>query len=199
MRLRSASVLVVAIALCAMLSQAAQAENGRPSRQVLQQMGCGSLVVMSDEEALAIRGEGFKGGHSYVRVSGSSWATIGTPDAGAHSENSYFAEGKHDAKGSNSSHAGVVDLWIDGQRKDGHKGGPKDMGGNWGGMDTGGQWVGMDSTGPWTKMQPNGGDYGGDYGGKPRGGKPGGGYGGGNVKIHATIYFSGGHSSAWAN
>jgi hypothetical protein len=177
MRLRSATVLGLAIALCAMLSQATQAENGRPSRQMLEQMGCGSLVVMSDEAALAVRGEGFKGGGSYVRVSGSSWATIGTPDAGAHSENAYFAEGKHDAKGSNSSYAGVVDIWSD------SKGGGKDKGGNWGGMDT---------AGPRSSMKSRGGDYG---GGKPSGG----GYGGGNVKIHATIFFSGGHSSAWAN
>jgi hypothetical protein len=154
---------------------------------MLEQMGLGSLVVMSDNEALAVRGEGFKGGGSYVRVSGSSWATIGTPDAGAHSENAYFAEGKHDAKGSNSSYAGVVDIWIDG--KGGGKGGPKDHGGNWGGMDTAGQWSNMKPRG--------GGDYGGGgYGG---GGKPRGGHGGGNVKIHAKVYFSGGHSSAWAN
>jgi hypothetical protein len=155
-----------------MLSQSAQAESGRPSRQMLEQMGLGSLVVLSDDDALAVRGEGFKGGGSYVRVTGSSWATIGNPDAGAHSENSYFAEGKHDAKGSNSSYAGVADIWIGGSR------GGKDHGGNWGGMDTAGQW---------SNMKPRGGNY---------GGKPGGGYG--NVKIHATIYFSGGNSSAWA-
>src|SRR3989304_4207831 len=107
MRLRNGSVLGVAIALCAILSQSAQAEGGRPSRQTLEQMGLGSLVVMSDEDALAVRGQGYKGG-SYVRVTGNSWATIGGPDGGSHSENAYFAEGKHDAKGSNSSYAGVV-------------------------------------------------------------------------------------------
>lgn len=161
MRLRNGIVLGVAIVVCAMLSQSAQAESGRPSRQMLEQMGLGSLVVLSDDDALAVRGEGFKGGGSYVRVTGSSWATIGNPDAGAHSENSYFAEGKHDAKGSNSSYAGVADIWVGG-----NQGGYKDKGGS----------------------KPRGGNYGGS--------KPGGGYG--NVKVHATIYFSGGSSSAWA-
>jgi len=138
MRLQIGSVLGVVIALCAMVSQSAHAENGRPSRQTLDQMGLGSLIVMSDDEALAIRGEGFKGGRSYVRVSGNSFATIGGRNGGAHSENAYFAEGKHDAKGSNSSHAGVVDIWIGGSH-----GGHKDRGGDWGGMDQAGKQVRM--------------------------------------------------------
>lgn len=159
MRLRNGSVLGVVIALCAMLSQSAQAESGRPSRQTLAQMGLGSLVVMSDNDALAVRGQGYKHG-SYVRVSGSSWATIGNPSAGSHSEDSYFADGKHVAKGSSSSYAGVAHIWIGGK--------------------------------------PGGHQDGGGYGGQPRSGDYGGGGHGVPVKIHATVYFSGGHSSAWA-
>lgn len=169
--------VVIAIgAVGAMVSQLAHAEGGRPSRQALDAMGLGSLVVMSDEEALSVRGQGYRGGSS-VKVFGNSFATIdGGPNGGAHSENGYFAEGKHAAKGSNSSYAGVADIWIGG----GHKGkggdGPKN---NRGGM----------------KPRGDGGHPGGGYGGG------GGGYGGGghgNVKIHATIFFAGGHSSAWA-
>jgi len=156
MRLRNGSVLGVAIVVGAMLSQSAQAESGRPSRQTLAQMGLGSLVVMSDNDALAVRGEGFMGG-SYVRVTGSSWATIGNPNAGAHSENSYFAEGRHDAKGSNSSYAGVAHIWIGG-KPGGH-------------MDGGDQWRGQPPRGDSHNV---------------------------HVKIHATVFFSGGHSSAWA-
>ncbi|MEX2092615.1 MAG: hypothetical protein WD971_08045 [Pirellulales bacterium] len=167
----------VVIAIGAMVSQLAHAEGGRPSRQALAAMGLGSLVVMSDEEALSVRGEGFHGGSS-VKVFGNSFATIDGPNGGAHSENGYFAEGKHAAKGSNFSFAGKADIWIGG------KGGHKDKGGDWGRMDNrGGEWGGKN---------PRGGDWGSMPGG---GGYPG---GHGNVKIHATIVFAGGHSSAWA-
>jgi hypothetical protein len=146
----------------------------------MEAMGLGSLVVMSDNDASKVRGHGYMGGGSYVRVTGSSFATIDGPDGGSHSENSYFAEGKHDAKGSNSSFAGVADIWIGGG-KGGHKGG----GHNGGGGGYGGG------------KPRSGGGYG---GGMPGGGHPGGGGGGGygNVKIHARVYFSGGSSSAWA-
>ncbi len=162
--------VVIAIgSVGAMVSQLAHAESGRPSRQALEQMGLGSLAVMSDDEALAVRGQGYKGGSS-VKVFGNSFATIDGPNGGAHSENGYFAEGKHAAKGSNSSYAGVADIWIGG----GHKG-------------KGGK-------------NPRNGQPGGGYGGMPGGGHGGGGHGGGygNVKIHATIFFAGGSSSAWA-
>lgn len=159
--------LGVVVALGALMSQAAQAEGGRPSRQTLEQMGLGSLVVMSDGEAQAIRGQGFLGG-SHVSVVGNSFATISGPDGGAHSENAYAAEGKHDAKGSNFSFAGVKHTWS----------GPMDNG-DWG------------NPAPTSK-----------YNRKPRCGYPGGGYpgnGGGWPKsVHSTVFFAGGHSSAWA-
>jgi hypothetical protein len=155
----------------------AHAEGGRPSRAALEAMGLGSLVVMSDDDATSVRGHGYQGG-SYVRVTGSSFATIEGPDGGSHSENSYFAEGKHKAKGSNSSYAGVTDIWIGG----GKPGGPANGGGYGGSKPT------------------KGGNYSGTPGGGyPGGGHPGGGGGGyGNVKIHTRVYFSGGSSSAFA-
>lgn len=151
----------------AALASAACAESGRPSRSALEAMGLGSLNVISDDEAMAVRGQGYQGGggiQSYVRVTGSSFATYdGGGGSGSHSENSYFAEGKHKAAGSNSSYAGVADIWVS------TGGGHKDKGG---------------------------------YGGSkpPRGGNGGGGYGGGqpSVKIHATVFFAGGHSTAHA-
>jgi hypothetical protein len=190
--------VLVAIGLAATLAgSAARAEGGRPSRQALQAMGLGSLVVMSDDEAMGVRGMGFMGGgnkgvQSYVRVTGSSFATYNGPNSdGSHSENSYFAEGKHDAKGTNLSYAGVADIWISsgkGGKDMGPKDkGPKDMGGNYGRM--------MPPKGDYGGMPGGNGYPGGDMNGHPGGGMPGGGY---NVKIHATIFFAGGSSSAWA-
>ncbi len=166
MSVRNGGRLGLAIAWCVVASQLAHAESGRPSRQALDEMGLGSLVVMSDDAALSVRGQGYHGGSS-VRVFGNSFATIDGPNGGSHSENGYVASGKHDAKGSNFSFAGVADIWVGG----------KDGGGDWGGM----------------KPRGDSGRPGGDYGGMP-----GGGYGGGGVKIHATIFFAGGNSSAWA-
>lgn len=153
--------VMIAVGAAALASTVC-AEHGRPSRQTLEAMGLGSLVVLSDDDAMSVRGHGYKGGGSFVAVSGNSFATInGGPLGGSHSENAYSAEGKHKASGSNSSYAGVTDIWI------GPGGGHKGKG----------------------RGKPNGG---GDYGG--------GGYGGGKptVKIHTTIFFAGGHSSAHA-
>lgn len=134
------------IELCVMLglvvagASRAQAENGRPSRATLEAMGLGSLNVISDEAATSVRGHGYQGG-SYVRVTGNSFATIGGPDGGSHSENSYFAEGKHKAKGNNSSYAGVADIWVGGMPGGGgpgyggskpRSGGPGSGGGGYG-------------------------------------------------------------------
>jgi len=165
--------VVIAIgSVGAMVSQLAHAEGGRPSRQALEQMGLGSLAVMSDEEALSVRGEGFHGGSS-VKVFGNSFASIDGPNGGAHSENGYFAEGKHAAKGSNFSFAGVVHI------SSGNKG-------------KGDDWSHRSKGGDWGHKNNRGGDWGGMNGG---GGYPG---GHGSIKIHATIFFAGGHSSAWA-
>jgi len=160
-------MMIVATALASDV----RADGGRPSRQALEAMGLGSLVVMSDDDAMSVRGQGYKGGSS-VAVSGNSFATINSPIGGAHSENAYSADGKHKASGSNSSYAGVAVISTGG----GHKG--KDRGKPNGGGYGGGQ--------------PNG--------GHPGGGHPGGGYGGGKptVKIQAIVFFAGGHSSAHA-
>ena len=159
--------------VAAVLASDVRADGGRPSRQALAAMGLGSLVVMSDDDAMSVRGQGYMGGSS-VAVSGNSFATINSPFGGSHSQNAYSADGKHKASGSNSSYAGVAVISTGG----GHKG------------------KGRPSS------KPNGGGYGGGQpnGGHPGGGHPGGGYGGGKptVKIQAIVFFAGGHSSAHA-
>jgi hypothetical protein len=111
-----------AILLCAAASTA-EAANGI-STSTLAEMGLSGLSVMSDSDALAIRGKGFFGcrlcGHrSSVEPSsvafGNSFATISLadacPDCGpegtSHSENGYAAEGPFAASGDNFSEAGV--------------------------------------------------------------------------------------------
>ena len=172
MRLQNWSGLGLAIAIAAMVCQAARAEVGRPSRQALEQMGLGSMVVISDEEALAVRGHGFYGGGSLVHVTGNSFATIDKSPSGSHSENAYDADGKHFAKGENFSFAGVVHISSShkGDKKRGDHHGNNNMGGQWGG-NHGGQWGG-DMGGPW----------GGDSGGQRAGGGRHGGGGAGSLR-----------------
>jgi hypothetical protein len=92
---------------------------------------------MSDDEAMSVRGLGFQGGHSMVRVTGSSFATINGPNGNAHSENAYIGEGKHFAAGANGSLAGVIHV---SSGHGGKKGGHDDWkmtrspGGKWGKM-----------------------------------------------------------------
>jgi hypothetical protein len=172
MSLQNWKCLGLAIVVATAVSQAAWAEDGRPSRQALEQMGLGGIVVMSDDEALTVRGHGYKGGGSSAMAFGNSFATInGGAMGGAHSQNAYIANGKHVAKGDNFSFAGVVHISTGGKKKKDHGGG----GGGYGGM--GGQ--------------GGHGGGGGGYGG-------GGGHGGGKINISAKIFFAGGSSSAWA-
>jgi hypothetical protein len=98
----------------------ARADQGI-SAETLSAMGLSNLTVISDSDALAVRGHGFRGGHMskgcskcgprgkvspYSRATGSSFATIEVKDGGSHSENSYFAEGPYGASGENYSEAG---------------------------------------------------------------------------------------------
>jgi hypothetical protein len=132
MMVRSGVVLFVAAVISAAFSATVRAEEGRPSRDTLAAMGLGSMTVMSDEEGLAVRGHGYKGGSS-VSVFGASFATINGPNGGAHSENGYQADGKHKAGGQNKSYAGVT-ISTSGGHKPGGGGsyGPKPRG-NYGG------------------------------------------------------------------
>jgi hypothetical protein len=126
MNARCLNGLGLAITTVAMLCQQAMANDGRPSRDTLADMGLSGMVVMSDDDAMAVRGMGFKGGSS-VRVWGNSFATINTKGGSAHSENGYALEGKHFAAGGNLSFAGAV--FTNSGGKGGHDSKP-----TWGGM-----------------------------------------------------------------
>jgi hypothetical protein len=108
---------MAAVLVC--LAGSARADEGISAR-TLSEMGLAGLTVVSDHDALAIRGMGFRGGdHSkgcsqcgargkvspYSRAVGSSFATMNVQDGGSHTENSYFAEGPYAASGTNYSEA----------------------------------------------------------------------------------------------
>jgi hypothetical protein len=109
---------LAAVLVC--FAASARADEGI-SANTLSEMGLAGLNVVSDHDALAIRGKGFRGGNyskgcktcgprgtkqPWSAVSGNSFATIGVKDGGAHSENAYAAEGPYGASGSNYSEAG---------------------------------------------------------------------------------------------
>jgi hypothetical protein len=111
-------LLSMAVALVA-FAGTAQAEESI-SADTLAAMGLSNLNVISDTDALAVRGFGFSGGHMskgckscgargkvnpLSRAAGASFATIGVEDGGAHTENSYFATGPYGASGENYSEA----------------------------------------------------------------------------------------------
>jgi hypothetical protein len=98
--------LVVSLAIVAAICPSAFSD-GRVSDQTLADMGLGGLTVVSDNEAMSVRGHGYKGGSS-VRIFGNSSATINTRHGSASSENGYNVSGKHFAAGGNISFAGVV-------------------------------------------------------------------------------------------
>lgn len=108
---------LVATLVC--LAGSARADQGI-STSTLSEMGLSSMTVMSDSDALAVRGMGFNGGHMskgcnscgprgkkapYSKAFGNSFASIDIHDGGAHSENGYFAEGPYSASGENYSEA----------------------------------------------------------------------------------------------
>lgn len=164
--------------------------DGTPSNATLDAMGLSSLSRLSDDEAVEIRGEGFKGSgsKSHASASGSSFAFIHTKNGDAGSTNSYDASGQHSASGDNFSFAGVTTTTTKSSNK-GSKGGSKGSKGSSSYGNNGG----------------GGGNYGGNGGSKNGGGKSnGGGYGGGGSKgghgsqttTKTTIVFAGGSSRA---
>jgi hypothetical protein len=185
----------------------ALAEEGAPSKASLEAMGLSGLSIMSDDEAINIRGEGFGSGGSSASASGSSFANIETPFGSAGSENSYDAHGKHSASGDNLSFAGVEITTSGGNDGEHHGKPPKnggmdgkpshgkdhgDKGGN-GGM--GGDKHGKDHGDKGGNSRCGG--MGGDKHGK--GGKGNGGGGGGAPKTVSFTVFAGGSSHAHAH
>jgi hypothetical protein len=151
------------------------AADTKPGNASLEAMGLGGLQILSDEEALAVRGFGYG---SQASAWGQSWASVGK----ASSTNGYNASGPRYASGENYSEAGIR-VTTTGGGNNGHHGGGK-PGGGWGDGPPRGDHGGRD----WKDKGPKGGDgnhhpkNGGTHG-KPKGdhGK-GGGYGGGKPK-----------------
>jgi hypothetical protein len=90
------------------------------SSSTLDAMGLSGLAVMSDSDAMSVRGMGYSGrssGHynskakTRAKAKGSSWAVVEfegeTKEAEAGSENSYDAIGRYKASGENGSEAGL--------------------------------------------------------------------------------------------
>jgi hypothetical protein len=128
--------LVAAIAL---LGSTVRAAEDRPSQALLAQMGLGGMSVLSDTDALAVRGHGYqtKRSSSSVRVYGNSFATIHTKNGTAHSENGYAVQGTHFAAGANGSVAGVIHV-SSGRKGGGGYGKPTTYGRKPGGAGGGG-------------------------------------------------------------
>jgi hypothetical protein len=127
MNWQNTAVLALSIGMLAAIGQTAHALGSQPSGRTLQEMGLGGLTIMSDDEARAVRGLGFRSVGSSAQASGDSFATINTPMGSAHSENGFNASGKHEASGDNFSFAGAeIMTTVDGSGH-GEKGG--DFGG----------------------------------------------------------------------
>lgn len=93
----------LACALTAVMASVIWAAD-RPNQQVLDDMGLGGMTVLTDGQALAIRGFGY----SPVSASGYGFAQVSFKGSSAGSFNKYSSSGKHSAWGSNESEAGVI-------------------------------------------------------------------------------------------
>jgi hypothetical protein len=124
-------ILSTLVAALVCVASAAQAETGISSK-TLSAMGLSGISIMSDSDALAVRGKGFEGGsNDHFRLCkdcgprgkaspasaafGNSFATINLetcsdciPTGSAHSENGYLAFGPYAASGTNYSEAGAT-------------------------------------------------------------------------------------------
>jgi hypothetical protein len=79
-------------------NSSAFAAGEMPSRATLNEMGLGSMHIMTDAEGLSVRGQG-------AIAYGKSWAVVSLPGASAGSTNGYLSEGSHSAEGENLSFA----------------------------------------------------------------------------------------------
>lgn len=115
---------IVCVVSCCSFSEA---DQNLPSQRTLQAMGLSGLEVMSDEEALEVRGMGY--GESVAVASGVSWASISSQGGSAGSKNDYFAKGLREARGKTFSRARVKIVYGG---RDGHKKKVSNHGGTYG-------------------------------------------------------------------
>ncbi len=85
-----------------------QAQQGMPSQATLNAMGLSGMQVVSDSEAMSIRGHGYQRGKSIAIAFGVSYAHVGGKKAGAGSIDGFLAIGKHHASGKHGSIAGKI-------------------------------------------------------------------------------------------
>ncbi len=161
--------LALAASLLVALGSVAQAEQGMPSQATLRAMGLSGMQVMSDYDAMSIRGMGYQKSHSKAIAFGISYAKVSGHGAEAGSKDGFFAEGSHFAGGKHGSIAGKIVITKGGKKHRGRDGG--DM-----------PWVGDTTT-----SLPNGDNNGGGH------------KGGGKVQVKATIVFAGGFAISKAH
>ncbi len=108
MLVRSVLSLSVALLLFAGASPAC-AEQGLPSQSMLSDLGLSGMAVMSDADAMAIRGFGYQPqyGNRSATAYGGSYASISGYGGKAYSENGYFSSSRYRASGNNDSYAGI--------------------------------------------------------------------------------------------
>lgn len=107
---------LIAAGLIVGLTGFASAEQGLPSESMLSAMGLAGMQVMSDEDALAIRGFGYDPWHGYGKNAkkpmatayGHSYASISGHGANAYSEDGFHTKGKHKTGGKHKSHASLI-------------------------------------------------------------------------------------------
>jgi len=111
--------LLASVLVC-MAAPSADADQGISS-STLDEMGLSGLTVMSDSDALSVRGMGWKdskkGKKTYAKARGESWAYVEfegeKKEAEAGSENSYDARGRYKASGENGSEAEMEKTHIE--------------------------------------------------------------------------------------
>lgn len=99
----------LAIAACAVaLGLSGQSFANEISNETLAAMGLDGATIVTDAEAMQVRGMGYMGGGvpSFSLAAGGSIAYVGAPKAGAGSANIYAALGPNGASGENFSEAG---------------------------------------------------------------------------------------------
>jgi hypothetical protein len=99
--MKKLSIILPAVALMIALSGSAMADNGAISSAKLNAMGLGGIELMSDADAMQIRGQGFS------LAFGISYATISGRGASAGTLDGYLAKGRFMAMGEHYSEAGT--------------------------------------------------------------------------------------------
>jgi len=96
----------LAVALAAFCPTFASAEDGLPNQETLSAMGLSGMQVMSDQEALSVRGQGF------AFAGGLSWAFIGPGFPNAASVNVSASYGDYWASQTNGSTADKLKINV---------------------------------------------------------------------------------------